>query len=286
MCTTDTRFQIASVSKQFTATAAMLLVEEGEVSLGDPISSWLTDCPTRWHDLTLQQLLSHTSGMGHWRDHPGFDINQPGDVDELLDQFSKVPLLGTPGSAWHYSGPGYLLTARIIEQVSGQAYAGFLTERVLQPLGLTSTCVGEPPTAAVACGYREGLRVDAAKFAALPGSGDVWSTVGDLDRFTAGFNSGGILTARSREAMVASQASMAGAWGAEGPATADAYGYGYCLGSLAGHAARFHFGDNPGYQSFLAWLPRLRVTVAVLCNDEATRIDDVLRQLLPAVTGS
>ena len=129
MCTTDTRFQIASVSKQFTATAAMLLVEEGEVSLGDPISSWLTDCPTRWHDLTLQQLLSHTSGMGHWRDHPGFDINQPGDVDELLDQFSKVPLLGTPGSAWHYSGPGYLLTARIIEQVSGQAYAGFLTER-------------------------------------------------------------------------------------------------------------------------------------------------------------
>ncbi|MFF4233553.1 serine hydrolase domain-containing protein [Streptomyces sp. NPDC001820] len=286
LCTPDTRFQIASVSKQFAATAAMILAEQGELSLGDPISQWLANCPTLWRDLTLHQLLSHTSGLGHWRDHPDFDINQPGDADELLDRFSNVPMLSTPGSKWHYSGPGYLLTARIIEQVSGQGYAQFLTGRVLQPLGLTSTCVGETPSEAVAYGYRNGSRVDAPEFAALPGSCDVWSTVGDLVRFTAAFNSDALLTARSREAMVASQASLAGACGTEGPAIADSYGYGFFLGTLAGRAAHFHFGDNPGYQSFLAWLPDLKVTVAVLCNNEETSIDDVLRQLQPAVTGS
>ncbi|ONK13669.1 Penicillin-binding protein E [Streptomyces sp. MP131-18] len=286
MCTPDTRFQIASVSKQFTAASAMLLVEEGKAGLNDPIARWLPGCPERWRRLTLHQLLTHTSGMGHWQDLPGLDVNRLDATGELLEGFSSLPLRSAPGSTWHYSSPGYLLAARIIERVSGQAYADFLTERVLRPLGMTSTYVGEAPSEMAAYGYREGRRVDVAEFAALPGPGDLWSTVGDLALYTAAFNAGHLLTARSCEAMAAPHASMDGAWGTDGPAVARSYGYGYCLGTLAGHAARFHPGDNPGYQSFLGWLPRLDMTIALLCNDEETDIGGLLRQLIPAAVES
>jgi CubicO group peptidase (beta-lactamase class C family) len=286
LCTADTRFQIASVSKQFTAAATMLLVEEGEVDLGGPISRWLPDCPSGWHQLTLHQLLSHTSGLGHWEDIPGFDIHQPCDTRQALDRLSKLPLLSTPGSAWYYSSPGYLLVARIIERVSGQRYADFLAERVLKPLGMTSTCAGEAPPVLAAHGYREGRRVDVPEYAAMPGAGDVRSTVGDLTLHTAAFNAGELLTARSREAMVTSHASLAGVLDTDGPAVADGYGYGYLLGTLAGHAVRFHTGDNPGFQSFLGWLPGLDVTIVILCNNEETDFDDLLRQLMPVVLDS
>jgi CubicO group peptidase (beta-lactamase class C family) len=285
-CSADTRFQIASVSKQFTAAAAMLLVEAGELDLGGPISRWLPDYPASWQRLTLHQLLSHTSGLGHWEDIPGFDIHQPCDTDEALDRLSKVPLLSAPGSAWYYSSPGYLLVARMVEQVSGQRYADFLAERVLKPLGMTSTCAGEAPRDLTAHGYRAGRRVDVPEYAAMPGAGDVWSTVGDLALHTAAFNAGELLTDRSRAAMVNSHASLAGVLDTRGPAVADGYGYGYLLGTLAGHAMRFHTGDNPGFQSFLGWLPDLDVTLVILCNNEETDFDDLLRQLLPVVLDS
>ncbi|MFF4540313.1 serine hydrolase domain-containing protein [Streptomyces aureus] len=284
-CTPGTRFQIASVSKQFTAAAVMLLAERGDVDVDDPVEPWLQDCPQAWRQLTLHQLLSHTSGLGHWRDLPGFDIEHPGDARTFLDRFSAVPLRGAPGSAWHYSSPGYLLAARIVEEVSGQRYADFLTEHVLRPLGLTSTCVGEAPSGSAAHGHRGDRRVDVPEFAALPGTGDLWSTVDDLARHTAAFDAGHLLTARSREAMATPHASMAGAWGTDGPAVAEGYGYGYALGTLAGHTARFHIGDNPGYRSFLGRLPGLDTTVVILSNNEDDDLDDVLRRLVPVMTG-
>jgi CubicO group peptidase (beta-lactamase class C family) len=285
-CTPDTRFQIASVSKQFTAAAAMLLVEEGEVDLESPISRWLSDCAENWQQLTLHQLLTHTSGLGHWSEIPGFDVNQPGDARHALDRLSTVPLLSTPGSTWRYSSPGYLLVAQIVERLSGQRYADFLAGRVLRPLGMTSTRAGNAPSGPTAHGYREGHRVDATEFAAMPGAGDVWSTVGDLARYTAAFDAGDLLTARSRAALVAPHVSVAGLLGTEGPAIADSYGYGHFRGSLAGHPARFHRGDNPGYQSFLAWLPDLEATIAILCNNEEADLDALLRRLIPAVLDS
>lgn len=285
-CAPDTRFQIASVSKQFTAAAAMLLVQDGELSLDAPITRWLPRCPEHWRRLTLHQLLSHTSGMGHWWDLPGFDIDHPGDARGYLDRFAQVPLRSTPGSTWHYSSPGYLLAAQLIERQSGRRYADFLTERILSPLGMTSTRVGEMPPRTTALGYREGRRVDNPELAAMPGTGDLWSTVGDLARYTAAFTEGELLTPHARAAMTAPHASIAGAWGAGRPTDVEHYGYGYGVGTLAGHPARFHAGDNPGYQSFLAWLPGLDVTVVILCNNEEADLDELLRRLVPVMTGS
>jgi CubicO group peptidase (beta-lactamase class C family) len=284
VCTSETRFQVGSVSKQFTAAAAMLLVEDGALAVDDPIAESLPGCPPRWRDVTLHHLLSHTSGLGHWPALPGFDTSTVRDADEFLERFATVPLRGAPGTTWHYSSPGYLVVARIVEQVSGHRYGDFVTERILRPLGLEATAVGVPAPGAVAHGYRGARRVDVAEFAALPGAGDVWSTVGDLARYTSAFDTGGVVTSSSREAMTAAHAPIAADPGADGLVAADSYGYGYCLGTLAGHHARFHPGDNPGYRSFLGRLPELDATVVILSNSEDTDVGDVLRQVMPAVT--
>jgi CubicO group peptidase (beta-lactamase class C family) len=278
-CSAATRFQIASVSKQFTAAAAMLLVDDGAVELDEPIGRLLPRCARPWQELTLHQVLSHTSGLGHWGDLPDFDVTRPGEPDELLERFATVPLRSAPGETWHYSSPGYLLVARVVEAVTGAAYADVLTERIMGPIGMTATVVGRTPAEPVAWGYRDGTRVDVAQFAAIPGTGDLWSTVDDLARYTAAFEAGELLSSDSRQAMVTRQVDLMDAPDPDDPAPADAYGYGYFLGRVCGHAARFHPGDNPGYRSFLGFLPELDVTVTILCNDEQGDLDDTLRQL-------
>ncbi len=278
LCTADTRFQIASLSKQFTAAAVMLLAQDGALSVTDPIGALLPSCDARWRDLTLHQLLTHTSGLGHWSDLPGFDVTRPGTPEEFLERFARLPLLTAPGDTWRYSSPGYLLAARVVEAVTGTAYAGFLTERILRPIGMHDTLVGQTPTERVAWGYRHGERVDAAQFAAFPGTGDVWAPVDDLARYTAAFEEGAVLSADSRQAMVARQVEL-GPPVPDRRVAADGYGYGYFLGTMFGQPSRFHPGDNPGYQSFLGHSPRAAVTVVVLTNDEETDLDDLLSDI-------
>jgi CubicO group peptidase (beta-lactamase class C family) len=280
-CSAETRFQIASVSKQFTAAAVMLLVDDDAIDLDDHIGHLLPGCSPQWRDLTLHQLLSHTSGLEHWNDVPDFDVARPGEPVEFLERFAKVPLRSAPSRTWHYSSPGYLLAARVVEAICGAAYADFLTERILGPLGMAATVVGRTPPEPMAWGYRHGKRVDVAQFAAIPGTGDVWSTVGDLARYTEAFEAGELLSMGSRQALVRAQAELRNPPDPNDPAPAHAYGYGYFLGTVCGHRARFHPGDNPGYQSFLGYLPDLRATVAILCNDEETDLDDLLRELAP-----
>ena len=105
-CSAETRFQIASVSKQFTAASVMLLVDDGALALDDNIGRFLHGCAPQWRDLTLHQLLSHTAGLEHWNDVPDFDVTRPGEPDEFLELFATVPLRSAPSGAWHYSSPG------------------------------------------------------------------------------------------------------------------------------------------------------------------------------------
>jgi CubicO group peptidase (beta-lactamase class C family) len=143
MCTPQTRFQVASVSKQFVAAAVMLLAESGMVALGEPVDRWLPG--SQWRRVTLHHLLTHTSGIGHWGDAPGFDPAQPMYPDDRLALIEQAPLRTEPGTRWHYSSPGYLLAGQIVARASGRPYADFVTERILDPLELTSTTAGSVP---------------------------------------------------------------------------------------------------------------------------------------------
>jgi CubicO group peptidase (beta-lactamase class C family) len=278
-CTVDTRFQIASISKQFAALAVLLLAERDAVRLDMPVTRWFPNCDA-WRGITLHHLLTHTSGMGHWSDIAGFVVSQPMDIDERIDLFQRAPLLTPPGSRWSYSSPGYILIGHIVAQASGQSYSAFLTEYVLAPLAMTSTTVAQSPTDAnLARGHRDGEPVPSWDLAMMTGTGDMWSTVADLARYTAAVNTHApLLSAASRQAQVTAHAPIP-----EPPERcirAHSYGYGLFIGTIAGHTAYFHPGDNPGYMSFNAWLPDTDTTITVLSNDETTDIDQLVGRLL------
>jgi len=133
----ETIFQSGSVGKQFTATAVMMLVEEGKVSLDEKISKYLGDVPEAWQTITVRHLLTHTSGL---TDYPAdFDFRRDYTEDELLKRAQAIKPDFMPGEKWQYSNLGYLTLGVLIHKVTGQFYGDFLQDRVFKPLGMTTT---------------------------------------------------------------------------------------------------------------------------------------------------
>jgi len=282
--TSATRFQLCSVSKQFTAAAAMLLVESGRLDLREPVARWLPGGPAQWRQITLHQLLSHTAGVPHWLEAPGLDPAEPMSSGERLEIIQSAPLRTEPGAQWHYSSPGFLLAALIVERASGQPYREFLAERILSPLMLTQTTVGGTPAGA-ARGYRDGQPVTTLDLDAMPVTGDIWSTASDLTRFTAALHSGQLVSASSLRAMCTAYTALDDSDEGEPRLITTGYGYGMYGGLFAGRAAWYHNGDNPGYLSVACWIPDVAASIVVLLNDEGASITDLLRQLISAAVG-
>src|SRR6266446_941525 len=133
----ETVFQSGSVGKQFTATAVMMLVEEGKISLDDVVTKYLKGAPTTWNQVTIRALLSHTAGF---TDYPkNFNFRKDYTEAQLLKIVQGIPLAFTPGSKWSYSNLGYVTLGIVIHQVAGKFYGDLLHERIFQPLGMTTT---------------------------------------------------------------------------------------------------------------------------------------------------
>src|SRR5580700_1781200 len=135
----ETIFQSGSVGKQFTATAVMMLVEEGKVELDDPIAKYLKSAPEAWQAVTIRELLSHTAGFTDYPDN--FDFRKDYSESDLLKIVENIPLAYAPGTKWSYSNLGYLTLGILIHQVTGEFYGDFLQKRIFGPLGMTSTRV-------------------------------------------------------------------------------------------------------------------------------------------------
>ena len=121
----ETIFQSGSMGKQFTATAVMMLVEAGKLSLSDPITKYFTDAPESWKHITIRHLLTHTAGT---TDYPkDFDFRRDYTEDELLKRAEAIPLAFQPGEKWSYSNLGFVLLGILIHRVSGQFMATFCT---------------------------------------------------------------------------------------------------------------------------------------------------------------
>ena len=283
-CAPATRFQLCSVSKQFTAAAVMLLAESGQLDLQEPVTRWLPGSLPQWRQVTLHHLLSHTAGVPHWLEGPGLDPAEPMPISDRLTMIQGAPLRSEPGGQWHYSSPGFLLAALIVARASGQPYREFVAERILSPLKLTQTTAGGVPDKA-ARGYRDNQPVPPWDLAAMPGTGDLWSTAGDLARFTAALHSGELVTASSLRMMCTAHAALDDDDDSEPRLITTGYGYGMFTGTFAGHPAFYHPGDNPGYQSFAGWIPDRAASIVVLLNDEAANLTGLLKQLLPAALG-
>src|ERR1039458_2279985 len=133
----ETLFQSGSVGKQFTATAIMMLVEEGKIGLEDSLTKYFPEAPETWKQVTIRELLSHTAGF---TDYPKrFDMRKDYSEQDLLKIVEKIPLAFPPGTSWSYSNLGFLTLGIVIHKVTGEFYGDFLQERIFRPLGMNST---------------------------------------------------------------------------------------------------------------------------------------------------
>ncbi len=141
----DMVFRIGSMTKQFTAVAILMLVEEGKLAVSDPITKFLPDYPTGGKTITVEHLLTHTSGIKSYTDMPDFlaNIRKDYKVQELIDHFKGEPMDFAPGERYQYDNSGYFLLGAIIEKASGMSYEAFLKQRIFDVVGMTQTSLDE-----------------------------------------------------------------------------------------------------------------------------------------------
>jgi CubicO group peptidase (beta-lactamase class C family) len=263
-CTLGTRFQLCSVSKQFTAAAVLLLADRGVLSVDDPVRGWLDGCPSAWDAITVHHLLSHSGGLVHWSDLPGLDLTKPVGAGELLSTLASVPLLNPPGERFSYSSPGFVLLGLIVERAAGQPYGAFLAREVFDPLGMTATFSGSPRgEPRLAAGRQDGAAVPSWELDTTNlGTGSIWTTVGDLAIWDRALADGEVLSDAARQAMFTAHVP---AQDDDGVIRTEGYGYGWFIGTASGSRRIFyHPGDQPGFRSFNAWFPDDDVRLAVL----------------------
>jgi CubicO group peptidase (beta-lactamase class C family) len=266
----DMVFRLGSITKQFTAVAVLILAEEGKLSLRDPIEKHLPGYPAQGHVISIEHLLTHTSGIQSYTDMPGWmtgRILTPMSVDELVDGFKKEPMQFAPGTRWAYNNSAYVLLGAIIEKASGKSYEAFVRERIFEPLGMAASVYDhtERIVPRRARGYtRQGEEVRNAAYLSMTqpySAGSLASTVDDLARWD-----GALYTERLVKA-----SSLERAWTpyvlASGKATG--YGYGWGVAKLRGRRAISHGGGIHGFSTYALRLPEERTFVAVLCNSDA-----------------
>lgn len=278
-CAPTTRFQIASVSKNFTATLMMMLVEEGLLDLHKPLDHWLPEAPPSWHALTMHHLLSNSSGIGHWKDVPGMDPSAPATRDQRMQLVLRAPLQFEPGSQFRYSSPAFIAVGVVAERATGEPYPELLAKKILQPLGMTSTASGSRPEY-VAQGHHAGEPIEPWDLASMIGSGDMWSTTEDLVVYAHALDAGALVS-RDSLALMRTQHSafIEPDRSRDGRLVVTGYGYGHYVGTFDGRPVALHTGDNPGYKSLVGWLPD-GVSLVALSNDDSIQWEDVLLRLL------
>jgi CubicO group peptidase (beta-lactamase class C family) len=275
--TPETQMRLGSVTKQFTSTAVMMLVDEGKMKLDDDITVYLPDYPAQGKKLTVEHLLTHTSGIVSYTGKPGFKNGMQEDmpVSRMIDSFKNDPLEFEPGSRYKYNNSGYFLLGAIIEKVSGLSYDKFVEQRIFVPLGMKHTAYEghERSKTARALGYsarQGGFAPGAAISMTQPyAAGSLVSNVDDMARWDAAVSSGKLLKAASWQRAFTPYVLSGGA--------STNYGYGWEMGKLQGAAMISHGGSIPGFKSFTLRIPSEKLYVAVLSNADSglMRPDDV-----------
>ena len=207
----DTKFRIGSVTKQFTATLVLQLVEEGKIKLDGKVTDYLTDYrKDTGGKVTIHQLLNHTSGIPDYTSRPEFSAEisrNPYRVADFVTKFASGDLEFEPGSKYRYSNSGYSLLGAIIEKVTGKSYETALTERILKPLGMTNSGYDNqaPLVQKRASGYQktpDGFVNTAYLDMSIPyAAGSIYSTVEDLFKWDQSLHEGRILSAESKKLM-------------------------------------------------------------------------------------
>lgn len=258
----ETIFQSGSVGKQFTATAVMMLVEDGKLSLDDPIAKYLK-VPDTWKRITIRHLLNHTSGSG---DYPqDFDFRKDYTEEELLQVVVQQPLAFKPGEKWNYSNLGYITLGILIHKLSGKFYGDFLNDRVFGPLEMKNTrIINEsdiiPDRAA---GYQlvknEIKNQDwVSPSLNTTADGALYFNTVDLTKWDAALYTEKLLKQSNLEQMWTPVKLNDG--------TTYPYGFGWAVNRYNGHSRVEHAGGWQGFATHIARYVDDRLTVVVLTN--------------------
>jgi D-alanyl-D-alanine carboxypeptidase len=278
--TADTIYELASVTKPFTAVAVLLLVEDDALGLDDPVNSYFPDAPEGWREMTIRHLLAHSSGIPDYFNLPALQLED--DFAWRLD-FSHETLRSivfaaslrfAPGEQTAYSNTGYSLLGMLIERVTGQTYEAFLTERLFRPLDMTATRrnsrVDLIPRRAAGYVRDDGI-LQNAPYTSMTwayAEGGIVSSARDLARWDAALSAEDVLPRARLDEM----------WT---PTDDDlpAMGLGWTVNSSDAGTTIGHSGGKPGFATYYARFPDISSSVIVLINQSGVPIVDIGRGL-------
>jgi CubicO group peptidase (beta-lactamase class C family) len=284
----QTIFQSGSVGKQFTATAIMMLVEEGKVGLEDKLTKYFPTAPASWNTFTVRNLLTHTSGLKEYTEK-GFDYRRDYKEEDLLKMVQSLPFDFAPGDKWSYSNSGYMLLGILIRKVTGQFYGDFLQERIFKPLGMTTTRIisEEDIVPNRAAGYRlvKGAVKNqewVAPSLNTTADGALYFTVLDLAKWDAALYTEKLIKRSSLDQMWTPVKLNNG--------KTHPYGFGWRVHEMNGHRLIEHGGSWQGFTTGISRYVDDRLTVVALCNLDSrhARPEDIIHGVagiyVPALT--
>ncbi len=255
---TDTLYQIASLSKSFTAVAILQLAEKQMLTVDDPLATYFPDFPNA-DAITIGHLLSHSSGIPDYlKPDYQFDYSKAWEPEDIIEVVRNEQLEFTPGESFSYSNTGYVLLGLIIEQVSGQPYSDYIEEHIFSPSGMQNSMFTIAEGLPVAAGHVEGKPGPSMHNSAAYAAGDIISTAEDLALFDEALRQNLLVSEENTKLMGTTHASK----------FPYQYGYGWYTQDVLGHKAVGHSGGYPsGFRHYVARLQDEELTVIVLSNE-------------------
>lgn len=267
--TPETIFESGSIGKQFTATAVMMLVEEGKIGLEDKITKYFPGAPASWNDITVRNLLSHESGIKNYTD-ASMDYRKDYTEEQLLKMAEAPPLDFAPGTDWSYSNTGFIVLGMLIHKVTGEFYGGFLHQRIFAPLGMKTRIISESDVIPNrASGYKlvrgQWKNQDwVSPTLNTTADGSLYFTTLDLAKWDAALYATKLLKQSSLDEMWTIQKYTAGP--NAGKPNKGNYGFGWFIDSANGHRLIEHSGAWQGFTTAICRYVGDKLTVIVLTN--------------------
>ena len=267
--TQESIYQLGSITKIFTAEAIMLLERDGKLKLDDKLSKHYANIPAAWNNITIRHLVSHTSGIKNFTSLPAYRENRRKEYarEEFFEMVKDFPLEFEPGEKWNYSNTGYLLLGLVIEEVNGQTYEEFVTERIFKPVGMKTIRHNHQFQLITnrATGYRmtsNGLqRAEFVSPSQPKAAGALVGSVLDLATWDKVVATDKILPQSVRKEMWTPVITSNGR-------TAE-YGLGWQVMTHRGHTLIGHGGSIDGFNTFYMRVPEQQLSVIVLLNTSA-----------------
>lgn len=281
----DNVFSLASITKQFTAVAILQLMEQGKLNLQDEITKFISDYPTQGNKITIEHLLTHTSGIHNFSGmkDPEKKLALDCTPEEVIDFFKNLPMRFTPGTKWEYSNSGYFLLGYIIEKVTDKPYSVYLEENFFKPLGMNNssynndTKIIKNRVGTYSYGKNGFENATPINTTHVYSAGGILSTVGDLYKWHQAVHTYKLIKKETLNKAVTKYILSDG--------TVTDYGYGWKLGNVYESPSIWHGGLISGLGTMEIYLPKEDVFVTIFSNCDCNYPKDIASRLAALAAG-